>query len=40
MKMLVRATVERPIAAIMQSVMAALRLGYAAWAIIWLVMAG
>jgi len=32
------ATVERPIAAIMQSLMAFLCLGYAVWAISWLVM--
>jgi hypothetical protein len=36
-KMVSGATVERPIAAVMQSVMAVLCLGYAAWAITWLV---
>ena len=36
MQMLSGTTVERPIAAIMQSVMAGLCLGYAAWAITWL----
>jgi len=40
MKMLTGATVERPIAAIIQSVMAVLCLGYAGWVITWLVMAG
>ena len=39
-KMLVGATVERPIAAIMQSVLAFLCLGYSAWAITWLVTVG
>ena len=38
--MLAGATIERPIAAIMQSVMAVLCLGYMTWAIIWLVTAG
>lgn len=38
-RMLSGVTVERPIAAVMQSVMAALCLGYAAWAITWLVTA-
>ena len=38
--MLSGATVERPIAAIMQSVMAILCLGYAAWAIGWLLWIG
>ena len=36
-KMLAGATVERPIAAVMQSVLAVLCLGYSAWAITWLV---
>ena len=40
MKMLTGATIERPIAAIMQSVMAVLCLGYSAWAISWLIAAG
>jgi hypothetical protein len=39
-KMLSGTTVERPIAAVMQSVMAVLCLGYAAWAIVWLVSVG
>jgi hypothetical protein len=39
-KMLSGATIGRPVAAIMQSVMAALCLGYAAWAIGWLITTG
>jgi hypothetical protein len=39
-KMLSGATIVRPVAAIMQSVMAALCLGYAAWAIGWLITTG
>lgn len=39
-KMLSGVTIERPIAAIMQSVMAVLCLGYAVWATTWLAAAG
>lgn len=39
-RMLSGISIERPIAAIMQSVMAALCLGYAVWAMVWLTAGG